>query len=156
MIRQGLIETLNLNPDSCMYSFLHMMRVYSMYVHDAVKSNSDINMQRIGMLLMLRNEGGGLSQADIAEELCVKPSSVTSMLNNMEKDGVITRENDASDKRIKRTYLTEKGIKISDEVLKYVVNTSDDFFASFTKTEKKQFIEFMTKMESNILSKINR
>lgn len=156
MIRQGLIDALNLKQNSCMYSFLHMMRVYSMYVHDAVKNNPDVNMQRIGMLLMLRNEADGMSQADIAEALCVKPSSVTSMLNNMEKDGVITRISDTTDKRIKRTYLTDKGIEISDKVLKYIVNTSDDFFTSFTDTEKHQFMDFMTKMEKNILSKINK
>lgn len=156
MIRQELIETLNLAKNSCMYAFLHMMRVYSMYVHDAVKDNPDINMQRIGMLLMLRAEGDGVSQADIAQALCVKPSSVTSMLNNMEKDGVIIRKSDEKDKRIKRTYLTEKGIKTSEEVLRYIVNTSDDFFENFSEEENELYIQLIKKMEGNIVSKINK
>lgn len=156
MIRQKLPDVLDLASNSCMYTFLHMMRVYSMYVHDAVRNKPDINMQRIGMLLMLRAEGDGVSQADIAEALCVKPSSVTSMLNNMEKDGVITRISDEKDKRIKRTYLTGKGIKTSEEVLKYIVNTSDDFFENFSEEEKERYIQLIKKMEGNIVSKINK
>ena len=132
MIKDDLFESLGLNSGSCMYGFLHMMRAYSRFAYDGVKNRSDINMQRVGMIMILRAEGNGMSQSQLAEALCVKPSSVASMLKNMEKDDLIVRKADSEDKRINRIYFTEKGKKISDEAANYIFGTGNDFFFNFT------------------------
>lgn len=150
-VRKDLLDTLNLQDDSCMYSFLHMMRAYSMFAHEAIKENSNVNFQRVGMLMLLRAEGSEMNQVQLADELCVKPSSVTSMLNNMEKEGLIVRKSDNDDKRVKRIYLTENGKKISDDAFKYIVGVGHDFFFNFTEDEQKQFVMLMKKMENNML-----
>lgn len=152
MVQKDLLDSLNLQTDSCMYSFLHMMRAYSMFAHNAIKEKSDVNFQRVGMLMLLRTEGNGMSQTQIADELCVKPSSVASMLNNMEKEGLIVRKSDNDDKRVKRIYLTENGKKISDDAFKYIVGFEHDFFFNFTEDEQKQFVMLMKKMGNNMLN----
>lgn len=152
MIRPEILDELKLKTGSCMYSLLHMMRAYGMFTREAIRKYIDLNVQRVGMLILLRSEGNGISQAQLADELCVKPSSVTSMLNNMEKEDLIVRKNDAADKRIKRIYFTEKGEKISEEAFKYITGVSYDFFCDFTDDEKKQFIFLLNKVEKNILN----
>lgn len=146
----GLIKALNIEEGTCMYSFTKMMRAYSEFGKYFVRSNTEVNFQRLGMLFLIRDSGEGISQVQIAEELRIKPSSVTSMLNNMERDGYIVRKSDEKDKRVKHIYLTEKGISSSDAVLDRMFTTTNVFFENFNTDEKKQFIQLMSKLENNI------
>lgn len=150
VLQKDFLDTLNLQTDSCIYTFLHTIRAYSVFARESVKRNCDVNFQRLGMLILLRAEGNGMSQTQLAEELCVKPSSVASMLNNMEKEELIIRKSDGEDKRVKRIYFTETGKKISDDAFKYMIGIAHDFFFDFTDEEKKRFMFLMKKMENNI------
>lgn len=51
----------------------------------------------------------GLTQSELAEKLCVKPATLTRMLDRMEKSGYVERQADAFDQRISRVHLTESG-----------------------------------------------
>lgn len=50
----------------------------------------------------------GISQDELAGELCINKSSVTRGLVNLEEQGYIERKADDNDKRILRVYPTEK------------------------------------------------
>lgn len=53
----------------------------------------------------------GLSQRDLAETLHLSPSRITSILQGMEKQGIVRREADTVDQRVTRVFLTEEGRK---------------------------------------------
>ena len=50
----------------------------------------------------------GITQDELADELCINKSNVTRDLNNLEESGFVIRKSDENDKRILRVYPTEK------------------------------------------------
>jgi DNA-binding MarR family transcriptional regulator len=53
--------------------------------------------------------GDGLTQSELAECLGVQPSTLTRMLDRMEKAALVERQPDLNDQRISRVYLTAAG-----------------------------------------------
>lgn len=85
-------------------------------------------------LISKKNKGGWVSNKELAENLNVKPSSVTGMLENLKKEGLI---NWAPRKSIR---LTEKG-KLLAMQLSEIHNLLRTFFERVLKIRNKQLIE---------------
>lgn len=60
-------------------------------------------------------------QRDIEEELDIRRSSVTSVLQLMEKNGYIKRVSVSEDARLKKIIITEKGLEIQKKVYDYII-----------------------------------
>ncbi len=58
----------------------------------------------------------GITQDELADELCINKSNVTRGINNLEDNGFVLRKNDENDKRILRVYPTEKMLNKLPEV----------------------------------------
>jgi DNA-binding MarR family transcriptional regulator len=58
----------------------------------------------------------GLTQSQLVERLCVQPSTVSKMLDRLEKAGLVMRQSDPGDCRASRVYLTEQGRRSQDVV----------------------------------------
>ena len=78
-------------------------------------------------------------QRDIEEELDIRRSSATNVLQLMEKNGYIKRESVSKDARLKKIVLTEKGLHIQRNVY--------DLICEFEKSLKDELSE----AEMNIL-----
>lgn len=72
-------------------------------------------------------------QKDIEEELDIRRSSVTSVLQLMEKNGYIQRVSVSEDARLKKIISTEKGLEIQRNVY--------DFIVAFEKSLKEELNE---------------
>ncbi len=55
-----------------------------------------------------QEHGGRRSMENIATHLHIKPPSVTSLIDRMEKNGLVTREKDPTDRRIVNISMTSK------------------------------------------------
>lgn len=69
-------------------------------------------------------------QRDIEEELEIRRSSATSVLQLMEKNGLLQRVSVSEDARLKKIILTEKGMEIQrnvyDSIVKFEKNLIDE------------------------------
>jgi DNA-binding MarR family transcriptional regulator len=63
-------------------------------------------------LLAMLHHDEGMSQAEIAGKLMVKPSTLTVMVRRMMKNGLVERKQDVLDGRVQRVYCTEKGVRL--------------------------------------------
>ncbi len=50
----------------------------------------------------------GITQDDLAKDFCVDKAATARSMRNLEKKGIITRQSDKDDRRVKQIYLTEK------------------------------------------------
>ena len=68
-------------------------------------------VQLHAMIFLIKSEKQGVKvcQRDIEKQLNLRPSSVSTLLSNLEKDGFITRTVSDGDARTKFIELTEKG-----------------------------------------------
>jgi DNA-binding MarR family transcriptional regulator len=64
-----------------------------------------------GELISLRllSQNDGMSQRDLAETLHLSRPRITSILQQLERSGAVTREPDADDQRMTRVFLTPEG-----------------------------------------------
>ena len=58
----------------------------------------------------------GITQDELASELCINKSNVTRGLNNLEERGFVERKADEKDKRILRVYPTDKMLQAFPEI----------------------------------------
>lgn len=70
----------------------------------------------------------GLKVTDIARRSGLDTSTMTGLLDRMERDGLVTRTADTNDRRTLRIYLTDEGRKIEDPVIDETLKVLDECF----------------------------
>lgn len=93
----------------------------------------------------------GLSLRELAEQIHIKPPTVTVTIQRLEKCGMVYKKPDEKDQRINRIYLTEKGKATEEQIGKIVQNTEETLIKGFSESEKIQFIELLTKATENLM-----
>ena len=89
---------------------------------------------------------------DLEAYFGIKPSSVSSMIDYLEKAGYIDRQTLAEDKRLKKLVPTSKARGIEDWLLETIHNSIVDVFAGFTVEEMQELKSLMEKMRVNLYS----
>lgn len=100
------------------------------------------------LLAVLQNDGA--SQRDLAEELDVRPSSMTEMLTKLEKNELILRRQDENDQRIFHIYLTDKGREAAEKIAEGKDEFAEHFFYALTEEEKEQMLKLTEKLCSSL------
>lgn len=74
-----------------------------------------LTMPQMRVLFMLA-ERPGASAGELADELQVAPPTVTGMTDRLQKQGLIVRGVDPSDRRLVRLSLSDEGLRLTTEV----------------------------------------
>lgn len=101
-----------------------------------------------GLLVELWNKDG-LTNAEIAELLDIKPSSVTAQVKQLEEAQMVERHQDENDKRVSRVFLTDKGRAVKEERAEFHDDLSENIFGSLTDEEQDQLLDLMEKLVAN-------
>jgi DNA-binding MarR family transcriptional regulator len=101
-------------------------------------------------VLLLLSERNGLTQREIAEELKIKPSTVTLILRRMRKRGLISSVRDERDKRYTKIYLTEEGKKFICKLKRVFKQLEEECFKDFSEEEKKLLMDFFRRIRDNL------
>lgn len=122
-------------------------------IKEIVKKNHEYNVTDIHILLtryLMENKDKEIFQKDIEEEFCIRRSTVTGILNLMEKNEMIKRERVDYDARLKKIVLTEKAKKINQNIYQQILGMEEVIFKGLTEEEIKTFREILEKIKSNI------
>lgn len=115
----------------------------------------DIKPWQAGILFTLDNQGG-LSQRELAKMTRVTPPTMTVAIKKMERQGYITREQDANDQRIIRLSITEKGRSCITEA-KTVFRELEDILLIGISTEEKLLLRrLLIQMQENMAENLKR
>lgn len=101
-------------------------------------------------LLRALSKKDGQSQKELAGDLQIAPATLTVMLRRMEKNGLVSRRQDAADQRVSRVFLTERGMEAHVAVREALMQMEDLSFRNFTDNEKDEFRILLTKMLTNL------
>ena len=96
--------------------------------------------QTIGFVLVYVAKEG-ISPGKLADKLGMKKSSLTRLLNNMEKEGCIFRKDDPADKRITKLFLTPKGVERRGIAKETVLNFNKKVMSRVNEAELEAFIK---------------
>jgi len=61
-------------------------------------------------------ENDGMKNTELGEELSLKTSTVTTLIDRMERDGLVCRIRNKEDRRVVNIWLTEKGKELKEKV----------------------------------------
>ena len=89
-------------------------------------------------------------QKDIEEELDIRRSSVTSVLQLMEKNGFIERVSVSKDARLKKLVLTEKGMEIQRNVHDRILELDKSLRDELSDEEFDQLVSLIDRLSNKI------
>lgn len=100
----------------------------------------------------ISNEGEDreIFQKDLEKEFDLKRSSISLMLNNMEKSDLIKRVPVAEDARLKKIILTEKSIKLYENISTAIDSVENKLSENLTLEEIKAFQRVLDKIRKNL------
>jgi DNA-binding MarR family transcriptional regulator len=90
----------------------------------------------------------GMSQAALARVVAIEPPTMVRTIDRMVRDGLVVRRHDASDARISRIHLTERGRSIRDELVAKAVGVNERALSRFTASERQNLIALLQKLIS--------
>ena len=103
--------------------------------------------QRI--LFYISNHPGCL-QRDIADNCDVDPSTLSTVLSNLEKKGFIERRRFEKNNRSNAIYITEEGKKQSDKATEFLLETSKIALNGFTDKEADELRSYLERIIDNL------
>jgi DNA-binding MarR family transcriptional regulator len=92
----------------------------------------------------------GIAQAELAEALCVDPSTVAKMLARLERDGLIERRPDVEDARVSRVSLTGRGRDLVQPVLEIWNRTEARLVDGLNETEQVLLRRLLLQVQRNL------
>lgn len=130
------------------------VKVLEYHLHDAFKAY-DLDLTKEQMIVLKRlHDQDGMSQNELAFLTLRDKSSLTRLLNKMEKKDYIIRKQCKEDKRINKVYLTSLGKTVFESSKPVINNMITKMEENISQSEKKQIIEILKKVQSNFESKV--
>jgi len=122
------------------------------FVQNSHKFGLDISQDQWMVLGPIwKNEG--ISQKDISEYCGKDKTSVTKIIDTLEKKNILVRVPDQLDNRVKRVVLSNKGKELFLNVMPVIEQTRDELRSGISDKEIDSLKTVLTKLYKNLNSK---
>ena len=98
------------------------------------------------MSYLYRNREKEIYQRDIERDFSITRSTVTNILQLMERKGYICRQSVAHDARLKRLELTDAGIRIHEQMMLSLHQTDEYIKSLLTEEENAEMLRLLNKL----------
>ena len=99
---------------------------------------------------MDHNQNRDIYQKDLEEEFHVSRATISSTLQVMEKNGLITRTSVKQDARLKRIQLTEKARQFNQQAKKTIEELETQMKQGFSEEELDQLYALLKRIQDNL------
>jgi DNA-binding MarR family transcriptional regulator len=99
---------------------------------------------------------GDLSLSELSDKIRAQNSTVTGIIDRMEREGLAVRVRSTEDRRVVRIHLTEKGAKLAQEIPVEPMVILRTALAGLTPTESKELLRIFTKVARRIRAIVRR
>jgi MarR family transcriptional repressor of mepA len=126
--------------------------------HQLSKYRNRLLLERCGITqgqskilhMLIIEEGNVVTQRDIERRFFISASTVTSMLNTLQRDGYIRREADENDGRVRRIVLTSKGRSCESIIYDTAKETEERLMRVLTQEEQAMFQSLLKRLADNV------
>lgn len=119
-------------------------------VISAIDDNLTISQAYVIDFICNEGKDKDVFQKDLESVFDLKRSSISLMLNNMEKSSLIERVPVKEDRRLKKIVLTEKSIKIYEKISDAIDLIENKLSENITEEELKVFQNVLNKIRNSI------
>ncbi|MBN2899642.1 MAG: MarR family transcriptional regulator [Clostridia bacterium] len=129
--------------------YIDMMSKIEKSIFDEAFDKIDITLSQFKVLNWLWRKGP-LTQKEIHNYVNIKPSSLTKMLDILIKKGLVERESDPDDARIKIVKATEKAAAIEHDAWDVVINFDQRIRSILSEEEYEMTINSLRKLTEEL------
>ncbi|MBC8536540.1 MarR family transcriptional regulator [Feifania hominis] len=129
-----------------------MMQIFRLYFQIAFH-----RMEKLGIhpgqvpLFQALAAHDGQSQRELADSLCIKQSTMTVMIQRLERSGFVERRADEHDQRVSRVYLTDAGRDIAAQCAQILHGIQQQLLEGFTPEEIILMRRFSKQIKENLV-----
>lgn len=105
---------------------------------------------QMGLLQVLSQSTNGLTNAEIAEILDIRPSSVSALITKLVDAGLVERVPSETDKRAVIVKLSAQGREMFEQYDERMDDWSTKLFAGLTDAEQTQLADLLTKLNHHV------
>ena len=121
----------------------------------SVNGLTSIQTRILGHLWHAEEEGRSVFQREIEDVFRIKRSSVTSVLQTLERKGLIIRESIPEDARVKKLVLTDAARKMQVCTYHVLCEIEQEVRSLFTDEEFLQFLDYMNRIDQKAIEIYN-
>ncbi len=150
-----LLEAVRRHPDldpSACEAYLNLLRAgdEAYRQSEAFLSEHDMSPGRFTVLMLLYDKLSGTpvaqTPADLAEKAGVTRATITGLVDTLERDGLVTRQHDAHDRRMMLILLTPKGHATLESILPGHFQQMAAQMAPLSENERKTLVRLLNKI----------
>jgi DNA-binding MarR family transcriptional regulator len=116
---------------------------------------ADLTGPQLTVLKMLEGVGD-LSLSDLSERIRAQNSTVTGIIDRMEREGLVVRARSTEDRRVIKIRLTERGAKIAGDIAVEPMEIFRSALDSLTPAEMRDLLRILTKIARRVQSIVKR
>lgn len=100
-------------------------------------------------LRMITRSGEPLRMTELAGQLRIAPRSVTTVIDALERAGLVRREIDPQNRRAIRLHLTERGMAVRDDMRQARRRAAEDLFAPLPVDSRHALAEILSLLDQD-------
>ncbi|GAA0181380.1 hypothetical protein SH2C18_39210 [Clostridium sediminicola] len=132
-------------PGYYIFRIAHNLRL----LHDEELNSWELTSSQWKVLKCLWNKDG-ITQKEISNSMNIKPSSLTKLIDILEKKDMVIRKYDSSDARAKLIFLTEKGISLEQKSCEIIKSLESTLIKGLDDTEANEFLRLLKIANKNV------
>ena len=136
-------------PDSLGSLFSQVSRLEHARVHELLEELGLYRGQHRILRALWRQDG--LTHTELSRQAHVRPSTMSTTIQRMEKAGLVERKHDTEDQRVSRVHLTEAGRAQQGDVEQAWRRLEDEMFAGLTLEERVLLRRLFLEMRENLM-----
>lgn len=109
-------------------------------------ANTDVNRTQLRALVFIKNNGE-ITMTDLCEKLNIEKGSLTTMVDDLNKKGYLTRTRDSRDRRKYILNLTSEGDNIAKDFLEKLGDKLENKFLELDKNDREKFMTSIKNLE---------
>jgi len=113
------------------------------------KYELDLTMEQLMVLFTLRDRDGQ-NLRDLAEKADREKTTMTRMIDGLEKRNLVLRVPDRSDGRLKLVYRTKKGRQITENLEKHAIEFEETAQIDLTEKQINDTVKVLLKITANL------
>jgi DNA-binding MarR family transcriptional regulator len=116
---------------------------------------ADLTGPQLTVLKLLEGVGD-MSLSELSDRIRAQNSTVTGIIDRMEREGLVIRLRSTEDRRVVHIRLTDKGAKIANEIAVEPMEIFRSALESLTAGEMRELIKLLTKIARRVQSLVKR
>ena len=130
--------------ESAGYLANHMARLFANALHDRIRPLGLAPAQFMTLLELWEEDG--LTQKDLVRRLDIEQATMANTLKRMERDGLILRQENPTDRRAQLIRLTDKARALQDDATAAANEVNGIALSDLSEEERREFIRMMARV----------